>query len=108
MKPRIPLEKEIQAKISQLLDYHHIFHWVQKTQGTYDPRKKVFRKSAMKKGVADICGLLRNGRMFCIEVKRPGGILSDEQYIFLADINRNGGIAFMANNLEIVKEKLGL
>jgi hypothetical protein len=110
MKPKTPkpLEKYIQAQIMAYLNYRHIFAWVNKTQGTYNAKRGVFIKTQMKKGVSDILGILPDGRFMAIEVKRLGGKLSPEQETFLGDINKRGGLAFKADNVQVVADMLGV
>jgi hypothetical protein len=57
-------------------------------------------------GIADIIGVLPGGRFLAIEVKRPGGELSPTQKLFLENVNRSGGLAFMASSLEEVIKTL--
>lgn len=56
-------------------------------------------------GVPDIIACIK-GRFVAIEVKKPNKEPSAIQYAFLEAINRCGGIAFWADNLEDVKNKL--
>ena len=58
-----------------------------------------------KAGVSDILACIK-GRFVAIEVKRPGKKPSDLQERFLDAINTIGGVAFWADNLNDVKEKL--
>ena len=90
-----------------------IFAFKIKTVGTFDPRTKGFRRAGKwyKKGVADILGIYR-GRFFAIEVKKPKdltpkGRLSENQKIFLKEVQDNGGIAIVAHSIEDVEQGLG-
>lgn len=58
-----------------------------------------------KAGVSDILACVK-GRFVAIEVKKPGGRPSQLQLQFIDAINKIGGIAFIADNLDIVKDKL--
>lgn len=58
-----------------------------------------------KAGVSDILACIK-GRFVAIEVKRPGGKPSQLQLQFIDAINSIGGIAFIADNLDTVKDKL--
>ena len=58
-----------------------------------------------KAGVSDILACVR-GRFVAIEVKRPGQKPSALQVNFINAINSIGGLAFWADNLEDVKDKL--
>jgi len=109
MPKAIPmLEKDIQRQILDFLHYHKVFAWRNQTTGIFDTKRKVFRSNQTLKGAADIFAVLNNGRFVAIEVKRPGGKLSLDQINFLADINKRGGLAFMADNVEVVKRELNL
>lgn len=58
-----------------------------------------------KAGVSDILACIK-GRFVAIEVKRPGKKPSDLQERFLDAVNTIGGLAFWADNLQDVKDKL--
>lgn len=58
-----------------------------------------------KAGVSDILACIK-GRFVAIEVKRPGKKPTGLQKQFIDAINLIGGIAFWADNLDDVKEKL--
>ena len=59
------------------------------------------------KGLPDLIGCF-GGRFLAIEVKRKSGKVSPEQEVMIARINRAGGLAFVARDLETVIEKLGI
>ena len=58
-----------------------------------------------KAGVSDILACIK-GRFVAIEVKRPGNKPSAVQLQFIEAINSIGGLAFWADNLQDVKDKL--
>jgi hypothetical protein len=90
-----PTESEIRKSIQRYLDLKGIFNWRQ-WQGQFSVP-----------GVPDIVGILPgSGRILGIEVKRPGGKPSDLQVKFMEDINRSGGVAFVASSVEDVITKL--
>ena len=69
-------------------------------------RAKRFVKTA-EAGTLDFEGYDNHGRHVGIECKRPvGGRLSDEQAARIDDINRKGGIAFVARSGNEALEKL--
>lgn len=69
-------------------------------------RAKRFIKTA-EAGTLDFEGYDNHGRHVGIECKRPvGGKLSDEQAARIDDINRKGGIAFVARSGDEALEKL--
>lgn len=82
-------ESDIQRDILQYLKKAGIFHW-RTPNLTYGKRKNI-----VTKGVADILALFA-GKLVAIEVKKPGGILSEDQKTFHAEILRNGGLSLIA------------
>lgn len=120
-------EKQIENDILTYLKSKRIFCWKAQVVGVFDPKKKVFRKSKNLhhiNGVSDILGVYES-RFMAIEVKRPyisqktlqikhrtqeelEKLASDEQLIFLNEIKKNGGVAFMADSIDVVKEQLEL
>lgn len=69
-------------------------------------RAKRFIKTA-EAGTLDFEGYDNRGRHVGIECKRPvGGRLSDEQAARIDDINRKGGVAFVARSGNEALEKL--
>ena len=58
-----------------------------------------------KAGVSDILACIK-GRFVAIEVKRPGNKPTSVQMQFINAINSIGGLAFWADNLQDVKDKL--
>jgi penicillin-binding protein-related factor A (putative recombinase) len=82
--------------------------WMNKSTGTYDPVRKIFRKNRSKweiLGVSDILGIYRE-KFIAIEVKSAKGRASPEQVKFIAEINRLGGVAFIARGVEDVEREL--
>lgn len=61
--------------------------------------------SANKRGCPDILACV-DGRFVAIEVKRPGGVLSEIQKSQLTKIRSNGGIAIVATSVSDVAEQM--
>ena len=101
-------ESTLQAAILEYLHYRGIFCWRNNTTGVYDPIRKIFRRNkAVLKGVSDILGLLPpKGKFLAIEVKTKTGRVSKEQKLFLEKVDYNGGLGFVAKDLNMVKERL--
>ncbi len=117
MTPERWAENEILAYLTSL----KIRCWKNESQGTFDAKRGVFRsnKNPYKmKGVSDILGILPDGRMLAIEVKRPkrvslagkvldyGGKPTLEQIAFIQMINQSKGIAFIASSCEEARDQL--
>ena len=96
------LEKHIQEAIKEYLELKKIYCWINKTQGTWDNNLKIFRKNTTKKGIADILGILPNGKFLAIEVKKKGNYPSPEQKEFIANINGRNGVALVAYSVDDV------
>lgn len=87
-------EKKVENQIKNYLD--SIGAWYLKVHGN------AFQPA----GTPDILACV-NGRFVAIEVKRPtGGRVTALQKAKLNLINNAGGIAFAANNVEVVREEL--
>ncbi len=109
-------EKEVQDAIMDYLKVKQIYAWVNKTQGTFDPIRKTFRRNTTKKGISDILGIMPDGRFLAIEVKSPKIKLPvtapskmkeyADQIEFLSEITSYGGVAMMVNSLDMVMERL--
>lgn len=59
------------------------------------------------KGMADVHGMLLNGRYFALEIKRPGEKATAEQRAFLDAVRAGGGIAAVVTGFEEVALALG-
>lgn len=80
-------EQSIQAKILKHL----------KANGFYTV--KVI--TASKAGISDILACSPNGIFWSIEVKKPGGVVSDIQKYNLRQVLKRNGIAFHAHSYDI-------
>lgn len=102
-------EKDIENEILTYLAYvGRGFFWKCNNVGVYDPRIGAYRKAKSKhiiRGVSDILGVL-DGRFVAIEVKKPGGKVSEHQQNYLDRINKEGGIGFVAYSVEDVTKEL--
>ena len=88
-------EKEVTKQIRRLLKSIGVFHW------------KQIGALGLPKGISDILGIYE-GRFLAIEVKRPGGRLSQYQKEFLKRVRDEGGIAIVARSVDDVIDGLGI
>lgn len=95
LQPRGLSESDISKQIRQLLFRVGAFP-IKIAGGPYQ-----------KPGISDwlVCF---EGRFIAIEVKKPGGKLTEKQEQFLHDVRAAGGIAFVAYSVDEVIENLGL
>ncbi len=63
------------------------------------------RKSGYLAGVSDV-NALHKGKFFALELKKLGGLASQEQLEYVAAINTAGGFAFVAYGLDKALEFL--
>lgn len=98
-------EFAIQNQILNYLRVNGIFHWRQENNARFDKKKGRHLFYGMK-GVPDILGILKDGRLLAIEVKSEKGVVSIHQDHFIKMINERNGIAFVARSWEDVRERL--
>ncbi|QGH73305.1 MAG: VRR-NUC domain protein [Siphoviridae sp. cttb18] len=100
-------ESQIQKTI---LDYLHLKGCVafkHRNVGIFKQKTKQYIPLSFgEKGISDIIGCTRDGRFIAIEVKRKGGRLSEEQKLFLQKIEKSGGIALVAYDLDLVIQRI--
>ena len=98
-------EKDIERLILEWLNVQPgCKAWKNKSMGTYDPVRGVYRANQSRfseKGSSDILGIW-GGRMLCIEVKSRRGTLRPEQKEFLDIMGKLGAITILARSLEDV------
>jgi hypothetical protein len=107
-QPESLIKQEICAYLRLRKDVIAHF-WINSSVGIFDPVRKIYRSNNSafaRKGVSDILGITLTGRFFAIEVKSKKGIVSPEQKLFLEDINKAHGLAFVARSLKDVIDNL--
>jgi len=100
-------ESEIQSDIMNALTMHPNVVWAHVTTvGNFKGHNGHRFKSGFK-GLSDILGQLKDGRLLAIEVKREGKKPTCEQTEFINMCNKYGGAAGVARNvddaLELIK-----
>lgn len=104
-KPPQPSEAQVLKAVLQYLNAHSLVHraWRQQAgalqlQGGYGERDHYMRLGPP--GVSDVIGILKGGRMLCVEVKSPTGKVLAHQQAFIDDMTRAGALAFIARSVE--------
>lgn len=98
-------EIEIQSACLRLLKHHPSVAWVKRMNTgagrlAYEGgRQSRFIQFGFP-GCPDLWGMLKDGRLLCIEVKAATGTLRPEQAEFLALVNQHNGVAFVARDPE--------
>lgn len=109
-KPPPPREAEVQKKLLQWLRLNGICCWRFNggalIAGEGSTRRYVRFNTA--RGCSDLLGILPSlgGKFLAVEVKRPGGVLTDLQSEFLAVVRAAGGIALCCSSIEELEEAL--
>lgn len=94
-----PLEADVQKQIMQFLRYKNVFHYRNNT-GAYSDKESGRYIRFGSKGAGDIIAIYPGGRYWSIEVKRPGGKLSDDQIEFLLSVRKAGGVGSCVESIE--------
>jgi len=112
---RAKSENAIQKEIMEYLINKGFFCWRNNNTGLFDPIRGGFRRKGKYQllGVSDILAIapqdsINPGRFIAIEVKSKTGRPTDNQLEFIQNINKNGGLAFIARSIEDVEENLFL
>lgn len=87
-------EAQILKRVKECLDYLKIFYKRIDSQGKFHAGAGCMLPSS-NVGISDIIAIGSNGVFMAIEVKKPGGKISSEQWNFLHDVARAGGIAIV-------------
>lgn len=109
-------ENQIQNNILHYLNaiqYVVPIFWRQNTGGanynhiTKSGIKKSYHVQFGRRGIADILGVMNDGRFLAIEVKRPKNKPTIYQQDFIDRINNAGGLAFVATSADEVHKHFG-
>jgi hypothetical protein len=98
------LEKDIQHACLELLRYKGYFVWKQNNAGIMKPNGSYIPSTIP--GIADIIGLSPKGRFVAIEVKRPGGIVTELQRGFIRCVSANNGLAGVVHSIDEMQSTL--
>jgi hypothetical protein len=110
LTPCVPPEGYILDSILKALPFFKRVSWFQRmNNGAYAVgvgKDRRFIRYGFK-GCSDIIGqLVDGGRFLAIEVKKPGEHPNDDQKAFLGIVNANGGLGFVARNIDDLREHL--
>lgn len=92
-------EADVQRACLQYLAAVGVMAWRNNTTGVYDPSSKRFRSNHSINGVADILGVLPDGRLLAVECKGTGGRVSEDQRFFLDGVRKSKGMAVVAYSI---------
>lgn len=119
MAKRTTPEGIVKQAICEYLEATNHEFWLQESQGTFDPRRKIFLKKNSPyqiNGVADIPVLLEYNDLpytVWLEVKKPkvkgvssAGVQSDSQKGFQDKVERKKGFYYVVHSIEEVQAAL--
>lgn len=93
-------EGAVLSQCLALLKLRSVLHWRQNSgQFAVGPNEDKRYVRAGFAGVSDILGCLPGGRFLAIEVKRPGGKMTEAQRDFLAKVNAAGGLGVCVDDV---------
>ncbi len=92
-------EGEVVKAILEYLTVRNVYAWRNNTG-------RRGRVTFGKVGSSDIIGILNDGRWLAIECKADGEHPTMDQLVFLAEIAKRGGLAFVARGIEDVEREL--
>ncbi len=102
VKPQTP-EKAVLSACLQLLAVHPKVAWaVRMNTGAWKTEDGRYIKFGSK-GMSDIIGQLRNGKLLAVECKRPGKMPSADQNAFLFKVNENQGYGLWVDSVDRLK-----
>lgn len=103
-------EADIQRDIIKLLNHHpKVAKCWRQNSGTFAMQygdKTSYVRANTARGMADIMGILKTGRVLAIEVKSAKGRVMEHQQEFIDSINKAGGLALIARSIDDVMDAL--
>ena len=101
-----PLERTVLRAVLSALAIHPSVAWaVRMNVGAFNNGAGNYVRVGFV-GCADVIGQLRDGRFLAVEVKRPGGKVTDDQAAFLARVTKYGGVGFVAFGVDDVMRQV--
>lgn len=97
-----PLERTVLRAVLSALAIHPSVAWaVRMNVGAFNNGAGNYVRVGFV-GCSDVIGQLRDGRFLAVEVKRPGGKVTDDQSAFLDRVATHGGVGFVAYGVDDV------
>lgn len=107
MRAAVPLERDIQRSVLDLLALLKIRAWRINQQGVPLHNGSGKYRPGPTRGMSDVIAALPpNGRWLAVEIKRPGKKATPAQQKFLDQVNSVGGLAFVATSADEVRRVL--
>ena len=105
----VPKETEVVSSCIRYLNANGMFSWRSNNMGVarQEGGRKFHTFNGIR-GVSDIIGVLPDGRILCVECKRPGKLnnQSDDQKYFQEQVEKNHGVYVLCDSWVMLEEKL--
>lgn len=100
-------ESQIQTEIIKAAYVHPMVRALWRNNvGAFKKDGRWIRYGVGGKGASDLMGIVDSGIFLACEVKKVGGVLTQEQKAFLQSVHDKGGIAIVAHSAEEFNDKL--
>ena len=101
------MKRNENAIIKACLTWLHLnrFYAIRVNQGGFYNAKGSFYRMTSVPGISDILAV-KHGKLFCVEVKKPGGTLRPTQRVFRDDITRAGAVYFVVHDTIELEAKI--
>lgn len=99
-------EADVLAAVWKYISHHPKVSWCTRINSGAANGDGRYVKFNYKRGMSDLIGQMRDGRILCCEVKAPTGELLDHQREFLNEVLRHNGVAFVARSIEDAEKAL--
>ena len=101
----VPLERDVLKAVWKYLAHHPKVQWITRmNSGTamadFGNAGMVPLRFNYKRGMSDLLGQLKDGRIICVECKREGVALQDHQREFLNEVRSAKGVSFVARSVD--------
>lgn len=94
-------EREIETEVRVALSKAHLQVWKHRVELCPSCGARPKRGQGLGLGAADlICIVPPHGRFVAIEMKSPKGRVADEQYAWLSQVRKYGGVAGVARSVD--------
>jgi hypothetical protein len=106
--PRRVSEADVLKAVWRYLSHHPKVAWITRVNsGTWQLEDRFVRFN-YKRGMSDLLGQMKDGKLLAVEIKAPGAQLMKHQADFLNEVRLNLGVAFVARSIDDAESELKL
>jgi hypothetical protein len=104
--PRRVSEADVLKAVWKYLSHHPKVAWVTRINSGAWQQEDRYVRFNYKRGMSDLLGQMKNGKLLVVEIKAPGVQLMKHQADFLNEVRFNFGVAFVARSIEDAEREL--